>query len=160
MIGQRANALRARPAIHDYGCYFMCLVWLAWREGGIPPDHMVDADRVIEFYDSAVQHGYMDADCYIRRPGHVLGLLGVDAAYLGKGYNVSASRRMFQLGDEVHRRRLAGDLRAIELWTLPRPGGREWRHFVIGDYDPWVRSVTRAEGTLRSLRVFRVAEAS
>ena len=160
MIGQRSKALRSRPAIHDYGCYLMCLIWMAWREGGIPPDREVDADGVIEVYDEAVARGFMDADCYIRRPAGILALFGLQAKYLGKGYNVSASRSTFQLGDEVHRRRLQGDLRAIELWTMPRPGGKTWRHFVCGDYDPWVRSITRAQGTLHSLRVVRVAEAA
>ena len=174
MIGQRCAALRSRPAIHDYGCYFMCLIWVAWREGGIPPDRGVDADGVIEVYDESVARGYMDEDCYVRRPADILGLLGVQAGYLGKGYHVVKAARMdatctldvstacvtFQLGDEERRRWLEGDLRAIELWTMPRPGGKTWRHFVCGDYDPWVRSITRAQGTLHSLRVVRVAEAA
>lgn len=139
MIGQRSVSLSSRPKIHPYGCYFMCLAWLGWKLGD-PKDH-ISPELLIAGYDAAVEKGWMMEDCYVLNPGGIANHFGADVSY--EGYSSYA--------DGVPEGR-----RAIELWqyTGPKSGGKLWKHFVIGNYDPWVRSITRAEGELASFRVF------
>lgn len=135
MIGQRAAALRARPHIHDDGCYLLCLVHLAWELG--PPERSITPADVIEIYDRSVAAGAMDRDCYVRHPDQILEIAGVPGVeYIG----------------HAAPRALAGGECSIELWVLPT---RRWEHFTHGIYDPWVRSITRRDGHLQSLRIFR-----
>ena len=134
MIGQRADALRVRPAIHDEGCYFLCLVYLGWQFGD-DPGRIITADAVIGWYDEAVGDGAMEADCYVNRPQAIVDMVG-------------GRLRWVELCDP---RPLAPDEHSVELWELPSRG---WEHFVTGEYDPWIRSLTRRHGRIKSLRVF------
>ncbi len=145
MIGQRATALSARAPIASDGCYFLCIAALAWETGD--PTRQLGAAELIAAYDDLNRAGAMRRSasdsrdgCYITNPQAVLDRLGGRAQFLG-------IRSPYQL---------AFDERAIELWQLAREPRGLWTHFTLGSYDPWPRSVTRRDGELASLRVWRL----
>lgn len=139
MIGQRASELSDRKTIYNSGCYFMSLLYMAWQEG--PFTRILTPKKIIGAYDWLLNIKAMDHECYIKDPQAVVDY-------------ISPGRFMF-LGKRVGGSSIGEDERAIELWTLKREGG-QWRHFVYGTYDPWIRSQTRLRGNLDSYRVFRL----
>ncbi len=137
MIGQRAPELEVRPAIGPYGCYFMCLAWLAWRMDGATQT----PERIIRAYDRLVADRAMSELCFVWKPAEVLRALGGSGRFLGK------------MGADW-----VPEGPTVELWVAPRAGGGTWRHFVgrAGPevWDPWPGSVTRRDGWLDSYRAF------
>ena len=95
---------------------------------------------IIRAYDQLTSIGAMGDDCFVRDPQMM-----VDHWVDGLDY----------LGHRDPDYDLADNERAIEKWEMEREGGGKWSHFCYGYYDSWPRSITRRDGELVGLRVFR-----
>ena len=139
MIGQRATELTAhRRWVHDYGCYFMSIPAMCFEY--VDPTTAITPARLIAYYDETTRTGAMGEQCYIQEPQEM---------------SMFWTDKLLFLGHRPPDYDLADDERAIEKWQLARPNGGVWVHFTYGSYDPWPRSITRAEGELVGLRVWR-----
>lgn len=143
MILQTHSELIA--AVKKYGCYFMSLLFLANKHGGVD----LDPRRIMQLYSDAIGRQLMDESCYIKDPGGILFLAGLRATYS-------------QRHDPPD---YLCDSDEIEILKFERPREPEgtWKHFVVGDgrghvaYDPFGCSKTVAEGVLKTKRVFELA---
>jgi hypothetical protein len=147
MIGQRAEVLKSRADIYPYGCYMMSLIMLAWEF--MDGSEIITPEQIIEFHDWARYDGdCMEKHCYITNPQIMVDYWCPD-------------RLQFK-GKESYDYLVTEDYRAIQLWTLKRENGGVWKHFCygnnarIGGYDPWVRSLTKSQGSVDSIRLFEV----
>lgn len=146
MILQKDKRYTIEP-LKRYGCYFHCIAFLA--------NKYVNCDLSVEImeekYKLAVNLGYMDVDCYIKRPDAIFRLFGFPVAYLGKQPSSY----------------LPGPNEEIEILCFKRTyqsGGKPvtYKHFVVGDgrghvaYDPQGNSNAVKYGNLVSKRVFKV----
>ena len=135
MIWQRSRELtKYRPAIGPDGCAFMCLIYMLTE---LDPERHAACFQIIRLYDECVQKGWMASDCTI--------LSWQDCA------DAYAPDAVEYLGHKPADYELKEDEIAIEYW--------EWgthSHFIYHGYDPWPNSKTRRNGTVRSLRVFRI----
>lgn len=138
MILQRD--LRLRKPIREYGCYYMCLLYIANKYTNVP----LTIQRINnQLYHKHVQNGAMTANCFIRHPDTILRGLGLKATYTNRHESPD-----YQCADSE-----------IEILYFRHP---EYRgHFVCGDgrgnvtYDPWGVSIAATEGKLVSKRIFR-----
>lgn len=139
MILQTNSKLNAK--IHEYGCYFMDIVWHAVRKKGLE----VTPEIINTLYDKAIAAGGMNENCLILNPDVVFKTLGLDVKYTGR--------------HEKPSRRCAMNEIEILKFTNPTTG---FSHFVAGDgyghvaYDSLGESVTVREGYLESKRIFKV----
>ena len=151
MMGQRAKALEARPQIGPWGCYFLVYAVIGWAYG--KPTAIMDPKKIIDAYDALNETKMMRRGptqhtdgCYIANANGVLRQFGINASMVRK----MPANHMLMPGEV-----------GVEYWTMPRSEkgpGSIWGHFLWGNYDPWPRSKTRAEGHLDSLRVFKVLD--
>ena len=61
--------------IYDYGCYFLCLLYIAFRREPT-------LEEMIVYYDSFTATGWMDEDCFVKNPCAILNF------FTGKEYSV------------------------------------------------------------------------
>ena len=140
MIGQRSECLSYRADIHPYGCYMMSLIMLSWEF--MDSSESIDYEQIIEFHDWAREGGAMDKHCYIKNPQMMVDYWCPD-------------RLQFK-GKEPADYLVTENYRAIQLWVLNRKNGGVWKHFCYNSYDPWVRSLTKSQGSVDSIRLFEV----
>lgn len=138
MIGQRAEILKSRPSIHDYGCYMMSIIRMAWEY--CPPNEIITTEAILEFHDWALNNNAMGPECYVIDPQRMVDYWVPD--------------RLKFLGKEAADYEVRLDQTAIQLWTYDRPEGGVWKHFCWGNFDPWLRSITKAKGKVDSIRLF------
>ena len=143
MLFQRTRGLG--KMIHDYGCYFMCLIWYAALYKLEP----FDVESVKGLYDLFIKKGWMNEKCFIHDPEKILLYLGLNVAFLQE----------HSPPDRV----CAPNEFEILFWEYEgrRSQQRLWRHFTAGNgngyltYDPWPNSITANYGGLVSKRIFR-----
>lgn len=137
MILQRDR--RLNEEINRFGCYFMCLLFIANKL----KNYAFSAGKIEELYDYFVMEGWMDEDCYVTDPVAILNFLGV------KVRSASFTENM--------------DIEApweVLYWERVDGHGKVIPHFTVGNgrcvttYDPWGVSRTATEGTLKSRRIF------
>ncbi len=68
----------AAKQIHDYGCYFMSLLYVS----NTPYSEVPTLDELLKYYDAFIANGWMDPDCYVKDPCAILKYL------TGKKYTV------------------------------------------------------------------------
>ena len=141
VIGQRARGLP--ESVKDEGCAFLCLCYLAWREG--PLDAVWSVSRVTELYEDAVLKKAMRRDCYVLDWQKLADIIAPGLfTFVGKSALASVSE----------------DTCIVMYHYQPR----NWYHFIVAphgkasevEYDPWQRSVTASCGVAVDARVFRV----
>lgn len=122
-------------AIHDYGCYFMSIIFM-FKPALLETD---DVRGVLALYAECVARGYMTSNCYVLQPCAIVSRLGVNV-----------DDRPAWSSDP------ASDGPCIVRFTL-----RGTSHFAVIDasqnvvYDPWENSNAVRYGTRADYRVFR-----
>jgi len=130
---------RMRPQIHDYGCYYLSLCFLAnkYANAALSAEFINDG-----LYLALMRHGLMSDTCYIKDPVGVLHELGLRSQFVAK------------VEPPTHA------LKDDEFQVL-RFKGPSISHFVVGTatsavaYDPYGESRAVREGVLVGQRVFR-----
>lgn len=126
----------AAKQIHDYGCYFMSLLYVR----SIPYSELTTLDELFKYYDTFVSKGWMDVDCYVKDPCAILGYL------TGKKYSVKKDVVLDTSADII-----------IGRWYNP---ATNLHHFVVMDrdntivWDSLVDSNTVKNGIIESYRLF------
>jgi hypothetical protein len=136
---QKVSALIGRA-----GCYFLCILRLAEKL-------LADQLDVFNCYMLAIACACMKENCFVERPGELLGMIaggkwqvlkagdGLDSA--GRPYNLPLAY-VLQVGEMD-----------IQRWEIP---GETEGHFIVSDgWDPYGSSMTVAHGKLVSRRIFR-----
>lgn len=131
---------RNAEIVGKYGCYFLSILHLAEIMTGQPIDP-------VRAYQDAIRYGFMDRDCYILEPGHIM------AHYTRTPWSVTKEKMDYELRQ--------GELEIIRYeWKEPM---NTRAHFVVGDcsgglaWDPYGTSETVANGEPVSKRIFRRA---
>lgn len=130
-----------RLEIKKYGCYYFALVWLGWWRTNLS----VSADLLNEgLYLLLQKKGWMDENCFIKRPDKILQWMGVDVTGVRK---------------EPSNYRPKPNELCIGQWKHEH----DMSHFVVMRdgcvvYDPWFSkeggSKSVREGRLISYRIF------
>jgi hypothetical protein len=117
--------------IGKYGCYFLCVIYLAEKLRGGPVD-------ILDAYSLATARGWMDEKCYMLKPEKLLGHL------TNRTFIVRHAK-----ADYIH---LPEELEVIR-YELREPM-ETLAHFVTKEYDPYGDSKTRLKGFVASKRIF------
>ena len=126
----------AAKRIYDYGCYFMSLLYVR----NIYYSEIPTLDELFMYYDTFIDRGWMDFDCYVKDPCAILNYL------TGKKYSVKKSEVLDPTADII-----------IGRWYNPTTS---LRHFVVMDsnnnvvWDSLGYSITVADGYIDSYRLF------
>lgn len=121
--------------IYDYGCYFMSLLYVS----STPYSELTTLDGLLKYYDTFVEMGWMDPDCYVKDPCAILKYL------TGKKYTVVKDVVLDTRADIV-----------IGRWYNP---ATNLHHFAVMDiynsvvWDSLVDSVTVRDGFVESYRL-------
>lgn len=115
-------------ALGNYGCYFLSIL-----------RHFNQEENCIKWFRKAVGLKYMGADCYLERPDLIAQMVS------GKRWKIFKAAPDYKLGPKEWE---------VLRYELKRPGVTT-AHFVLPDWDPLGKSVTRSQGQLVSKRVFK-----
>lgn len=135
MILQRDE--RALPAIQEYGCYYMSILFLANKLTNIP----LGFPFINDFYERCEERVFIK-DNFIQDPAAIFHSLGMDVIYLGH-----INSEYICKPDE------------LEILHFIY---QDKHHFLPGDghgqptYDPWGCSKTVQTGELKNKRVFKL----
>lgn len=127
---------KAVKQIYDYGCYFLSLLYVR----NIPYSEPANLDEILTYYDTFVEIGWMDPDCYVKDPCAILKYL------TGKKYSVKKDVVLDTRADIVMGR-----------WYNP---ATNLHHFVVMDkhnnvvWDSLEDSSTVRDGVIESYRMF------
>lgn len=127
----------AAKQIYEYGCYFMSLLYVR----SIPYSEVATLDELLMYYNTFIDRGWMDPDCYVKDPCAILRYL------TGKKYMVVKDTALDPNANIV-----------IGRWYNP---ATNFHHFVVMDrnnnkvvWDSLGYSVTVADGIVESYRLF------
>jgi hypothetical protein len=141
MISQQTATLQRRQWIKPYGCYLMSIVEMSYEFRS--PADPISSQVIVDLYDHSISLNWMSEKCYVTNPVRIANEIATISTCLG------VTKRF--PGYELQK-----DERAVEKWVLDRPEtSGQHIHFIYGNYDPWPRSITRRDGNLDSLRVFK-----
>ena len=133
-----------RPKIQQYGCYFMCLLFMVNKLTG----KHIDTRTINDWYDYFQTRKWMDKDCFVERPVDILNYLGL------KVNSVRFEGADYQC--------LPGEIEILRFERSYKKDGRviTYGHFVCGSgsvvgYDPGGCSNAVKYGTLESKRVYK-----
>ena len=127
---------KAVKQIYDYGCYFLSLLYVRSK----PYSEPANLDEILTYYDTFVEIGWMDPDCYVKDPCAILKYL------TGKRYSVKKDVVLDTRADIV-----------IGRWYNPVAN---FHHFVVMDknnsvvWDSLGESSTVRDGFIESYRLF------
>lgn len=122
--------------IYDYGCYFLSLLYVRSK----PYSEPANLDEILTYYDTFVEMGWMDSDCYVKDPCAILKYL------TGKKYTVKKDVVLDPNANII-----------IGRWYNPTTN---LRHFVVMDrynmvvWDSLGDSSTVRDGVIESYRLF------
>lgn len=135
MITQKDFKLLADKADNIYkgGCYLLCLL------KALKPELFSNINRLLCVYDDLLEHGYIQADCYIINPEGI-------CKYLGKEYRVTKSIEIEEA--EIIIAAFHNDRTNYTHFVLMNPDNTVW-------WDPLVDSTTVKEGKIHSYRIFK-----
>ena len=126
----------AAKQIYDYGCYFMSLLYVRNK----PYSEPANLDEILTYYDTFVEIGWMDPDCYVKDPCAILNYL------TGKKYSVKKDVVLDPSANII-----------IGRWYNP---DTNFHHFVVMDrannvvWDSLADSNTVKNGIIESYRLF------
>lgn len=126
----------AAKQIYDYGCYFMSLLYVS----EVPYSELTSLDELLKYYDTFIENGWMNPDCYIKNPCAIL------EYFIRKKYTVKKDVVLDTSADIV-----------IGRWYNPTTN---FHHFVVMDkhntvvWDSLVDSNTVKNGVIESYRLF------
>lgn len=126
----------AAKRIYDYGCYFMSLLYVRNTYYSEIPT----IDELFMYYDTFIERGWMDFDCYVKDPCAILNYL------TGKKYSVKKDTALDPSANII-----------IGRWYNPNTNHS---HFVVMDsnnnvvWDSLGYSTTVADGYIKSYRLF------
>ena len=130
------KASEAAKRIYDYGCYFMSLLYVR----NIHYSEVPTIDELFEYYDTFIDRGWMEPDCYVKDPCAILNYL------TGKKYTVKKSAVLDPNANII-----------IGRWYNP---STDHSHLVVMDsnnnvvWDSLGHSTTVANGFVESYRLF------
>jgi len=158
MISQRADGLHER--YEPDGCYVCSIAMMAYeaRDPSEPITLRVMANAFVALNESrALSYRYKDwskRGLFVMDAEKVAQYFAPGITYIESmnvGTNDHTSKSLHEILSVLHRSH-----RAVEKWRVEREGGGAWVHFTYGNYDPWPGSITRRDGELVGLRIFRL----